>query len=114
MTPIINQPAPAFSLPDLKGKLHSLRETLGQIVIVNFWSAECPHAARADAALLAYLKAWEPGVALLSIASNANEPPDLLAQVSAQRGLPVVLLDPEGNTSGLYGALTTPHLFVVD
>ena len=114
MMPLNNQPAPEFSLPDLKGMLHPLHETLGQIVILNFWSAECPHAARADAELTAYLKAWGPSVTLLSIASNADEPPDLLAQVAAERGLPMVLIDPKGNIADLYGAVTTPHLFVVD
>jgi peroxiredoxin len=110
----INQLAPEFSLLDLQGKLHTLHEKLGQIVIVNFWSAGCPHAARVDAELANYMQSWRPDVALVSIASNANEPPDLLTQVAAQRGLSLVLLDPEGKIADLYGAMTTPHLFVVD
>ncbi len=111
---MINQPAPKFSLPDLQGKLHPLHAALGQIVILNFWSAECPHAARVDAELTGYLQSWGPGAMLLSIASNTNEPLDLLDQVAALRGLPVVLLDAEEKIADLYGALTTPHLFVID
>lgn len=110
----IDQPAPDFRLPDLDGHMHALRDYLGQVAVINFWSAECPHAARADALLTTYLRAWEPRVALLSIASNLNETSVQIGQEAAQRGLPVVLLDRGGVVADLYVALTTPHLFVVD
>jgi peroxiredoxin len=110
----INQPAPDFRLPDLDGRMHALRDYLGKVAVVNFWSAECPHAARADTLLATYLRAWEPRVALLSIASNVNETSAEIAQVAAQRELPLVLLDRGGVVADLYVALTTPHLFVID
>ena len=107
-------PAPNFTLLDLDGTPHSLEEFRGRIVILNFWSAECPHAARTDQELLSYLKEWDDPVTLISIASNANEPPDLLRRVAAERDLPLVLHDPGGQIADLYGAVTTPHLFVID
>ncbi len=109
-----NQPAPDFTLPDLHGRLHSLGDYRGKVVILNFWSAECPHVARVDAELLPLVKAWGEALALLSIAANANERPELIAQVAAQRGLPLVLLDADHKVADLYAAQTTPHLFVVD
>ena len=51
---------------------------------------------------------------LWSIASNANEPPDLLRRVAAERGLPLLLHDPDHHVADLYDAQTTPHLFVLD
>lgn len=116
MDPLIacGQPAPSFSLPDLLGRIHRLEEWRGQVVILNFWSAECPWSERADREILARLPGWEERVQLVPVASNANEPPSLLAQVAAQRGLPRVLCDPRQEVAGLYGAQTTPHLFVVD
>ena len=43
--------APDFTLPDLDGAPHALSNYRGQVVIVNFWSAECPWAERADSLL---------------------------------------------------------------
>jgi hypothetical protein len=50
----------------------------------------------------------------LYIASNLNEPEELLQTMSKERGLPVVLRDTHQIVANLYGAQTTPHLFVID
>ncbi len=62
----INGPAPDFELPDLDGTLHRLRDYRGRIVIVNFWSCECPHAERTDRAIMAMFVQWSEEVVLLS------------------------------------------------
>ena len=110
----LNQPAPDFQLPDLQGVLHRLSDSLGRIVIVNFWSAECPHSERADHSLMDYLVRWGDKVQLLSIAANRNEPAQMLADVSKTRRLPLVLLDAAHVTADLYEAVTTPHVFVIN
>jgi peroxiredoxin len=109
-----DQPAPLFSLPDLDGSLHRLEELRGRVGVLNFWSAECPWTASADHELSAYLSAWGPRVTLWPIASNATENVQLLAHVAAERGLSIVLHDAQQKVASLYGAKTTPHLFVVD
>ena len=108
------EPAPLFELYDLRGKTNRLVEGRGRILILNFWSAECPWAARCDQELLAYLPSWKDKVALWTIASNVNEPLDLLARVANERCLPLVLQDAQNNVANLYGAQTTPHLYVID
>jgi peroxiredoxin len=108
------QTAPTFSLPALDGSVHSLEEQRGRLAILNFWSAECPWAERADALLLDYLAEWGNKVVLWPIACNANEPIELLARVVKQRGLPLALHDAQQQVADLYGAQATPHLFVVD
>jgi peroxiredoxin len=110
----INQPAPDFELPDLQGNLHKLGCYRGRIVIVNFWSAECPHSERADRSLMACLVQWGRDVALLSIAANRNESAQMLEEVSQTRRIPTVLLDSEHAVADLYEAVTTPHVFIVD
>ncbi len=110
----LNQLAPDFLLLDLDGTLHSLRNYRGRVVVLNFWSAECPHAARTDAQLVANQKTWGSKVVLISVASNANEPPELLRQVANQEGLTLILLDQGSDVADRYGAITTPHLFVID
>jgi peroxiredoxin len=109
----LHQPAPDFELADLDGKLHHLSDSLGRIVIVNFWSAECPVAEQVDRELLGYLKSWGEGVVLLTVAANANESEDLLTAAARSRGLPLVLRC-RREILDAYNAQTTPHLFVVD
>ncbi len=110
----LNQPAPDFELPDLKGNLHKLSDDRGRIVILNFWSAECPHSERADRSIMACVVQWGKVVELLSIAANRNESAQLVEEVAKTRRLPRVLLDSEHVIADLYEAVTTPHVFVVD
>ena len=109
-----NQAAPLFSLPALDGTPYRLQDWRGKVVILDFWSAECPWSERCDQELLSYLPAWGEAVRLVTIASNANEADDLLARAAALRGLPLVLRDAQQKVADLYQAQTTPHLFVVD
>lgn len=109
-----NRPAPEFTLPDIDGRIHMLSDYRGQIVIVNFWSAECPHSERTDRLILACLASWGKDVALLTIASNSNEPDGMVARIARQRGLPVILRDADHSVADRYEALTTPHVFVID
>jgi hypothetical protein len=106
--------APHFTLPDLLGCPHRMQDARGRIVLLNFWSAECPWSARADEALKPLLLGWSQEVILLTIACNANETLDLIQHVAAERQLPLVLVDQNQQVADLFGAQTTPHLFVID
>ncbi len=110
----LNQPAPEFELPDLQGVLHKLSDYRGKIVIVNFWSAECPHSERTDQYLVSLLEQWSRDVVMLSIAANRNESAQRVAEAAKTRGVPRVLVDAEHIVADLYEALTTPHAFLVD
>lgn len=124
---LINTSAPDFSLPSTSspnnGLLYppkslsrskSLSEYLGYIVVVNFWSAECPWSERADKHLLAILNRYPDKVVILPIASNLNETSDSIAEAIRQRGLDFVLLDNGCELADTWGAQTTPHAFVID
>ena len=110
----LNQPAIDFELPDVEGKSHRLCEAREKIVIINFWSAECPHSARTDGLLLNLLEKWNGEVELLSIAANKNESVQMVAEVAQVRGIPKILIDAQHMVADLYGAITTPHVFVLD
>ena len=114
MTIDLNQPAPEFTLPDLDDRIHMLSDYRGQIVIVNFWSAECPHSERFDADITNCLPQWGADVALLSIASNANESEEMLAAAARRRKIPVLLRDADQSVADRYKAQTTPHAFLID
>jgi peroxiredoxin len=109
-----NQPAPDFSLPDLDGNSHALHNYEGRIVILNFWSAECPWSQRSDDKIIEYLEDWGSEVQYLPIASNANEDLELIRTQAASRNVPLILHDPDHQVADLFGANTTPHLFVID
>ena len=112
---VLGEIAPNFSLNDLDGRQHSLTDYRAWIVIINFWSAECPHAARVDEGLLPLLERWGDKVQLLQIASNGNEPLDMLRKVAEERNSPgIILHDPNSSVADLYKATNTPHIFIVD
>ena len=88
----INRAAPDFGLPDLSGSMQRLAQERGRVVVLNFWSAECPWSDLLDQFLGSWLLAWGERVAWWSVAANANEPADLLVHAARQRGLPIVLI----------------------
>ncbi len=108
------EPAPGFSLPDLDGEVHDLSDYEGKIIVINFWSTECPSAIRADKGIGPMLEKWREEVILFSIASNANEPHEQLVKAAAERSVSPLLHDSEQKVATLYGAVTTPHIFVTD
>ncbi len=110
----LNEPAPDFEIPDLDGNLHRLSEYRGRIVIVNFWSCECPHSERTDRSTMACLVQWGGAVEMLSIASNRSESAQGVAEAAKARSLPRVLIDAGHVVADLYEAVCTPHVFVVD
>jgi peroxiredoxin len=110
----LNAPAPDFELRDVEGRSHRLKDQRGQVVILNFWSCECPHSERTDQALMVLCSNLDGQVALISVASNRTEPSATIAAVSRSRRLPLVLLDPEHAVADLYAAQTTPEAFVID
>jgi hypothetical protein len=110
----INSKVPDFTLLDLAGNSHSLEGYKDQIVIINFWSAECPWSQRSDEQIIQYLQQWGPEVQYLPIASNANEDRTLIQEVATTRQLALILHDPDHAAADLFGALTTPHIFVID
>jgi peroxiredoxin len=110
----LNESAPDFELPDLSGKLHRLSDARGKIVIVNFWSCECPHCERTDRALMAMSVQWAEEVVTLSIASNRNETIQSIEEAAKARRLLIVLIDADHFVADLYEAQTTPHVFVID
>ena len=109
----LNHPTPNFTLNDLDGNPHSLADYHGRILIINFWSAECPHAARVDLDLLPLIEQWRDEVQLLQIASNDNEPLGALKEVAKERGAHPILHDIGHKVADLYEATNTPHFYIL-
>ena len=110
----LDQPAPDFELPDLQCTPHKLSDYRGKIVVIDFWSAECPHSERTDQVLLKLLESWNGEVVMLAVAANRNESRQMVEEAATTRRLPTVLVDGQQVVTALYAAVTTPHVFVVD
>ena len=110
----LNESVADFELRDLHGKPHRLSDYRGKILIVNFWSCECPHCERTDHALMAMSVQWAENVVMLSIASNQSESIQSIEEASKVRRLPIILIDADHFVADLYEAQTTPHIFVID
>jgi len=110
----LNQPAPDFELPDLQGALHKLSDDRGKIVILNFWSVECPHSERTDRYIVSLLERWNGEAVLLSVAANRSESAQMVEEAAKTRRIPKVLFDADHIVADLYEAIATPHVFVID
>jgi hypothetical protein len=120
----IGQPAPDFTTQDSKGTQVQLSQYHGKTVVLEWTNADCPFTRKHyDSGNMQSVQslAQRDGVIWLSIVSSApgkqgyvNGPAaDVLTQ-SRKAAPTAVLLDPSGTVGRLYGAKTTPHMFVID
>jgi peroxiredoxin len=120
----IGQPAPEFTAKDSRGVSVALSQYRGKTVVLEWTNADCPytrkHYSTGNMQSIQAL-AQKNGVVWLSVISSApgkqgyvNGPAaDALTQ-SRGAAPTAVLLDPSGTLGRLYGAKTTPHMFVID
>lgn len=111
---VVGAPAPDFVLQDLNGRAFRLTDQRGRIMVLTFWSAECPHSERGDEILAGLRAEWGDSVRVWRVASNNNEDEESLKRTALRRGVGPVLRDAGQSIADRYGARTTPHLFVID
>jgi len=122
--PQIGQPAPAFALADTNGTMRRLADLRGKVVVLEWTNADCPftikHYKSGNMQSLQKQAAGEDVVWLSVISSAPGQQGYVNAaeanRLSTSRGASPtgVLLDPKGDLGRLYGAVTTPHMFVID
>lgn len=120
----VGQAAPDFTLTDINGKTHVLSAYKGKTVVLEWVNPECPfvvkHYEKSGNIPATQKAATADGVVWLSINSGkAGAQGDYdAAQVAtwskATGAAPTAYLrDQSGDVGRLYGAKTTPHLFVI-
>jgi AhpC/TSA family len=120
----IGRPAPEFTATDSQGKPLTLSQFRGKTVVLEWTNADCPfthkHYASGNMQSIQAL-AKKNDVVWLSVISSApgkqgyvNGPAADALTESRGAEPTAVLLDPSGTLGRLYGAKTTPHLFVID
>jgi hypothetical protein len=101
----VGKGAPDFTLTDTNGKTHHLSEYKGKYVVLEWYNPD-------------YVS---KGVVWLSIDSSAsgqegNYPPSQLNQIATKNrsACTALLLDPDGKVGHLFGAKTTPDMYIIN
>jgi peroxiredoxin len=120
----VGQAAPDFSAPDLAGKAVKLSDFRGKFVVLEWTNPECPYVRRHyDSGNMPLLQKElaAKGVVWLAVNSSSPEsgeftPPEGMTKWVAAKGAAptAVLIDKDGKVGRLYGARTTPHMYVID
>ncbi len=122
--PQIDQPAPAFSAATATGSNLQLSGLRGKTVVLEWTNHDCPYVKKhySSGNLQALQKdAAAQGVVWLQVISSAPgkqgyvDGPAAL-KLNTERGATptATLLDPSGALGKLYGAQTSPHLFIIN
>jgi peroxiredoxin len=120
----IGQPAPDFTLQGADGKSHSLADYKGKYVVLEWTNPNCPFVHKFyDSGTMQKLQTTETanGVVWLRVNSSAEghdgyqTTSDLASYVKDHNvAATASLLDPDGQVGHMYGARTTPHMFVIN
>lgn len=109
------QPAPDFSLPDLKGNTIRLANYSGKVVLLGFWATWCPPC-RSEIPTFVQLQSdyQSRGFSVIGISSDDTEAREV-REFAQEHGInyPVVMED--GQVSKDYGGVRyLPTTFVID
>lgn len=120
----IAEPAPDFTLKDVNGKAYKLSDYKGKIVVLEWINFGCPFVKKHyNSGNMQQLqtKYREKEVVWFSICSSAEGKQgyyfgeELQSLINEHNANPTAyLIDADGKVGRLYGAKTTPHMFVVD
>lgn len=118
------KPAPAFTLSDQDGVQRSLADFAGKTVVLEWTNHDCPYVKKhygAGAMQALQKAATADGVVWLTIVSSAPGKQGHVTGAQAKSltrdrsaAPTAVLLDPTGEVGKLYGAKTTPHMYVIN
>jgi peroxiredoxin len=120
--PELGAPAPDFTLNDQSGKPVKLSDAKGKYVVLEWYNKDCPFVHKHyDSGNMQSLqkKYGKKGVVWYSIVTSKEGKEGHLTNAEAKAQLKkisskAILLDEKGEVGRLYGAKTTPHMFVVD
>src|SRR5687767_8319696 len=114
----LGAPAPQFSLQDQNGKTHNLADYNGKIVVLEWFNEECPVVVRhykADTMNTLASKYAGKDVVWLAVNSTSGKSNDANKAAAAEWKMDrPILNDSTGQVGKMYGAKTTPHMYVID
>ena len=108
-------PAPLFSLNDINGKIWSLEELKGKVVLVNFWATWCPSCKDEKMSLqkLSNMTRDKSNFVILTILFN--DATRRAFQFMKKNNLNLtLLLDSKQEVSKIYGLTGVPETYIID
>ncbi len=121
---IVGEPAPNFTAIDTNGVEHNLSDFKGKNVVLEWSNHACPFVVKHYSVgnmQKVQKQATDNGAIWITIVSsaegkqgaiNAEESNQVMKEVGAHSTARI--LDPSGEIGKLYGAKTTPHMFIID
>ena len=114
--PTIGNPAPAFALKDLEGKVVRLSDLAGKVVVIDFWATWCGPCKKATEELESlHRKYRDRGVVVIGI--SVDKGGDAAAKVKEfanRQGMTYLLLMDDGTAKTAYQVNIIPATFVLD
>jgi peroxiredoxin len=120
---IVGQTAPDFSTLDATGKTHRLSDYKGRLVVLEWTNPGCPFVRKHYSGNMQNLQKEFTGKGVVWLAVNSTEtdsgdylPPAQLAgwMTDKQARPSATLMDESGKIGRLYGAKTTPHMYIIN
>ncbi len=110
-----NVPAPNFTFRDLNGKIISLSDYKGKVVLVNIWATWCPPCVDEMPSMERLYKKFKgQNFEILAVSIDA-EGADAVAPFMKKHRLTFpALLDPEGTIKISYAITGIPESFIID
>ena len=119
----VRHAAPDFSAVDTAGKTHKLSDFKGKLVVLEWTNPGCPFVMKHyGGGNMQGLQKEFTGKGVVWLAVNSTEqgsrdylePGKFAGWMKEQRGAPTAtLMDAPGKIGQLYGAKTTPHMYIV-
>jgi peroxiredoxin len=116
-TPPIGAPAPAFALQDEEGTTHRLEDYRGRMVVLEWTNPECPYVQRhyRTDTMEKLSRQFATQVVWLAVNSTKSNTSEESRAWKQEQGFSYATLqDADGTLGRLYGAKTTPDMFVID
>ena len=119
----VGQAAPGFTALDALGKSHKLSDFKGKHVVLEWTNPGCPFVVKHYSGNMQALQTeyLAKSVVWLSINSTASDAGDYLAPASLMAWrrdkkavATAMLMDESGKVGQLYGAKTTPHMYIIN
>ena len=114
----VGDTAPDFALPDTSGAEVSLSDFAGKVLVLEWLNPDCPFVQRhykAGTMKQLATKYGKDGVVWVAVNSTNYMDETTNAKFKVENELPYpILVDQTGEVGHLYGAMTTPHMYVID
>ena len=118
----VGQAAPDFTAVDTAGKSHKLSDYKGKLVVLEWTNPGCPFVQKHYSGNMQALQKEFAGKGVVWLAINSTEtgsgdylaPAKLAGWLGDKQAAPTAtLMDESGKIGQLYGARTTPHMYIV-